>query len=137
MFESEKVRPQDSALYEAIADRPYYKDSAAWAADREADIYIVCLGKHGTETPVVYRMQFQSHLLTFLLPEPDLNHPVPRLYVMLPPALSDRRSAIAEAIRRAFREAPALSAYGSLPRDVDGHIFDFESFPYESQQQWI
>ncbi|MBR3629774.1 MAG: hypothetical protein IKN55_04790 [Oscillospiraceae bacterium] len=126
MFVYEKVDGQDKALYEKVADRNYDAQWSQWAVDREYAMYIVCLGKHGVETPVIFRMLYQSHVFVFLLPEPDINTTPPKLWVQLPDALRHEQAAIQEAIRRAFREAKGLSAYRSLPANVDDHHFVFE-----------
>lgn len=127
MFVYEKVDERDKEFYEKVSERWYDKSWSQWCVDRENDIYIVCIGKHGVETPVVFKMLYRTHLFEFLLPETDINYTPPKLWVKLPDKLKNECIVIREEIKRAFREANGLSAYGSLPRNVDDHIFVFES----------
>ena len=126
MFVYETVDKNDKELYEKVSDRLYDEKWSQWGADRENDIYIVCTGKHGVETPVIFKMLYKSHLFEFILPEPDITYGPPKLWISIPNELQNDRIDIREAIKRAFREAKGLSDYGSLPRNVDDHIFVFE-----------
>ncbi len=126
MFVYEKADSRNRELYEKVADRLYDEKWSQWAIDRENDICIVCIGKHGVETPVIFRMLYKRHIFEFILPEPDINYGPPKLWVSIPKELQNESADIREAIKRAFREAKGLSAYGSLPGNVDDHIFIFE-----------
>lgn len=128
MFIYEKVDKQDKDLYEKMSEQWYDELRSQWCADRENDIYIICRGKHGVENPVIFRMYFQEHLFEFVLPETDINYTPPKLWVILPDELKSKCAIVQEAIKRAFREENRLSAYGSLPQNVDDHIFVFESY---------
>lgn len=55
----------------------------------------------------------------------------PEVFVELPEALASDRSAIEEAIKRAFRETTGISDYGSLPGNIDDHIFNFKIGDYK------
>ena len=127
MFIYEEVDEQDKVLFEKVSERLYDKLWSKWCVDKENDIYIVCIGKHGVETPVIFKMLYKTHLFEFELPEIDINYNPPKLWVKLPAKLKNERTVIQDEIKRAFREANGLSAYGSLPRYVDNHIFVFEN----------
>ena len=127
MFIYEKVDERDKVLYEKVSERCYDKKSSKWCIDRENDIYIVCLGKHGVETPVIFKILYKTYLFEFVLPETDINYTPPKLWVKLPDELKNECAVIQNEIKRAFREASGISAYGSLPINVDNHIFVFES----------
>ncbi len=131
MFVYEKVTEQDKVLYEKISGLWYDKRLSEWCIDREYEIYIVCIGKHGVETPVVFNICFKNHLFEFIIPEPDILYGnIPKVYVRLPAALASDCSTIEKVIKRAFRETTGISHYGSLPRNIDDHTFDFARFKF-------
>ncbi len=131
MFVYEKVTEQDKELYEKVSGFWYHEGLSKWCVDRENRIYIVCIGKHGVETPVVFRILFKDHLFEFIIPEPDILYGnKPEVYVRLPAVLASDSSAIEEVIKRAFRETIGISHYGSLPRNIDDHTFDFERYKF-------
>lgn len=126
MFVYETVDKNDKELYEKVSDRLYDEKWSQWGADRDNNIYIVCIGKHGVETPVIFKMLYKAHTFEFILPEADINYDPPKLWISIPNELQNERIDIRETIKRAFREAKGLSDYGSLPENVDEHIFVFE-----------
>ncbi|MDE6729474.1 MAG: hypothetical protein K2J71_01700 [Oscillospiraceae bacterium] len=126
MFVYENVPEQDKILYEKVSGFLYRRGSK-WCVDRENKIYIVCIGKHGVETPVVFHIWFKNQLFEFMIPEPDILYgTAPTVYVKLPAAFASDCSAIEAVIKRAFRETMEISNYGSLPRNINDHIFEFE-----------
>lgn len=127
MFIYENVPEQDKILYEKVSGFRYNRRWSKWCIDRENEIYIVCIGKHGVETPVVFHIWFKNQLFEFIIPEPDILYGnAPTVYVKLPATFASDCSAIEAVIKRAFRETTGISDYGSLPRNIDDHIFDFE-----------
>ena len=96
MFVYEKVDKNDKELYEKVSDRLYDEKWSQWGADRENDIYIVCTGKHGVETPVIFKMLYKSHLFEFILPEPDITYGPPKLWISIPNELQNDRIDIRE-----------------------------------------
>lgn len=129
MFIDEKVAEEDKELFEKVSGLLYNNRLSKWCVDREDETYIVCRGKHGVETPVVFRIYFKDHLFEFIIPEPDILYGgEPVVFVRLPVTLEGDRSTIEGVIKRAFREASEISGYGSLPRNIDDHTFDFESY---------
>lgn len=128
MYIYEKVTEQDKELYEKVSGFWFDKRWSKWCVDREHEIYIVCEGKHGVETPVVFNICFKAHLFKFMIPEPDIQYGgEPEVIVRIPADLESDRSAIEDMIKRAFRETTGISDYGSLPRSIDGYTFNFES----------
>lgn len=131
MFIYEKVVEEDKELFEKVSGFLYNNRYSKWCVDRERETYIVCIGKHGVETPVVFRIYFKTNLFEFTITEPDILYGrEPVVFVKLPVTLEGDRSIIEEVIKRAFRETTGISDYGSLPRNIDNHTFDFESYKF-------
>ncbi len=131
MFIYEKVAEKDKELFEKVSGFRHDNRFSKWCVDRENETYIVCIGKHGVETPVVFKIYFKVFLFQFIIPEPDILYGgEPVVFVRLPVALESDRSTIEEVIKRAFRETTGISDYGSLPRNIDDHAFDFESYKF-------
>lgn len=103
MYIYEKVTEQDKELYEKVSGFWFDKRWSKWCVDREHEIYIVCEGKHGVETPVVFNICFKAHLFKFMIPEPDIQYGgEPEVIVRIPADLESDRSAIEDMIKRAF-----------------------------------
>ena len=131
MFVFEEVAENDKDMFEKVSERIYDPKNSVWCADRENDIYIVCLGKNGVETPVVFNIWFEDRLFEFLLPETDINYSVaPKLFVRLPDSLANEKIAVENTIKRLFHDVHR-NLYGSLPQNVDDHVFDFDSFKFK------
>ncbi len=127
MFIYENVDENDKELYEIAAGHSYRKSLSKWRIDRDNNLFIVCIGKSGVETPVSFYMQYNNFRFRFYIPEPDILYGnKPMVYVELPEILSQDQTIIENTIKRAFRETSENENYGSLPRIVDDHIFDFK-----------
>ncbi len=127
MFVYERVDKQDKELFEKVSGRWYDERYSQWRVDRDNGIFIVCIGKHGVETPVVFYMLYKNFRFKFYIPEPDILYGnKPTVYVKLPEILYQERAVIETTIKRAFCETSEEENYGSLPRTIDDHIFDIQ-----------
>lgn len=126
MFVYENVDKQDKELYEKVSGHCYHESLSQWRIDRDNNLFIVCIGKSGVETPVSFHMQYNNYRFRFYIPEPDILYGnKPTVYVKLPGILYQDRAEIENTIKRAFRETSEARNYGTLPRIIDDHIFDF------------
>lgn len=66
MFIVEEVTPKDKELYKKIAGHSYFEGLSKWCVDRNNDIFIVCIGKHGIETPVFFICVSKVIYLSFI-----------------------------------------------------------------------
>ena len=124
MFVLEKVPAKDRFFYEEIKGL-WYKDLSSWCADRENNIFIVCSGKMGVETPVIFYMYFKNCILEFWIWEIEYRYRV--ITVKIPSVLEDYRSEIENTIKLAYAQTNGLINLWSLPFSIDGHTFEFKT----------
>ena len=105
MFVLEKVPAKDRFFYEEIKGL-WYKDLSSWCADRENNIFIVCSGKMGVETPVIFYMYFKNCILEFWIWEIEYRYRV--ITVKIPSVLEDYRSEIENTIKLAYAQTNGL-----------------------------
>ena len=67
MYVSERVAEKDKEIYERLYRYNWDEKYSHWVTDRQKDIYIVCAGKRGVETPVIFYMQFKHHVWVLVL----------------------------------------------------------------------
>lgn len=126
MFVYEKVEKKDKELYEQLAGRWYDEKYSEWIIDKENAIYIICIGKHGVETPVDFKIYLKGYIFGFYIPEDDILYGnSPFVHVYLPAIFAEEHSLIETIIKNSWRETNGAIYYGSLPRNIDNHIFEF------------
>ena len=124
MFVLEKVPEKDRFLYEQICGR-WYKDVSKWCADRKNNAFIICTGKRGVETPVIFSMYFKNCIPEFWIWEIEYRYNV--IDVKIPSILKGSQKEIEDTIKLAYAQTNGLSNFYSLPVSIDSHTFEFKT----------
>ncbi len=125
MYVIERVSEKDKEKYERIARSNWDEKYSRWAIDRQKDIYIVCTGKRGVETPVIFYMWFKQMKVEFWIWEAEYKYSI--IDVRIPPELNNNRLEIEKAIRCAYFETNGLPCPWDLPSSIDDCTFKFET----------
>lgn len=124
MFVKENVIEQDKELYAKIAYSRWNEKYSDWIIDRDREIYIVCSGKRGVETPVIFYMLFRQMKIEFWIWE--IEYQPSSIFVKIPLELIENKSEIENAIREAYYDTDGLIDTWSLPSSIDNNIFEFK-----------
>ena len=123
MYVSERVAEKDKEIYERLYRYNWDEKYSHWVTDRQKDIYIVCTGKRGVETPVIFYMQFKQMKVEFWIWEADFKYS--DINVRIPPELNNDKTEIENEIRCAYFETNGLM--WDLPSSIDDCTFKFET----------
>ena len=124
MFLKENVIEQDKEIYDKIAYYCWDEKYSNWIIDKEKEIYIVCSGKRGVETPVIFFMLFRQMKIQFWIWEYE--YQPSSIVVRIPSELIGNESEIENVIREAYYDTNGLINTWSLPSNIDNNIFEFE-----------